>query len=104
MTSIHRRGFLLGIGGVTVAASAQQNPAIREETANVSRLLANYIVAAKPADLPAGVKKEARRTFLNWMGCALGGSRHETVDNAVAAMAPFSGPAQASLLGRKERL
>jgi 2-methylcitrate dehydratase PrpD len=38
------------------------------------------------------------------MGCAIGGSRHETVDIAVAALAPFSGPAQASLLGRRERL
>jgi 2-methylcitrate dehydratase PrpD len=33
----------------------------------------------------------------------VGGSHHETVDRAVAALAPFSGPAQASLLGRRER-
>ena len=34
----------------------------------------------------------------------MGGSRHETVDVAIAALAPFSGPAQASVLGRRERL
>ena len=50
------------------------------------------------------VRKEARRTLLNWVGCAVGGSRHETVDIAIAALAPFSGPAQASVLGRRERL
>jgi 2-methylcitrate dehydratase PrpD len=34
---------------------------------------------------------------------AVGGSRHETVNTAIAALAPFSGPAQASILGRRER-
>jgi 2-methylcitrate dehydratase PrpD len=38
------------------------------------------------------------------VGCALGGSHHETVDIAIAALSPFSGPAQASIIGRKERL
>jgi 2-methylcitrate dehydratase PrpD len=38
------------------------------------------------------------------MGAALGGCRHETVDHAIAALAPFSGPAQAGILGRRERL
>jgi 2-methylcitrate dehydratase PrpD len=61
-------------------------------------------VSAKPADLPSAVRTEAARTLLNWVGCTLGGSRHETVDVALAALVPFSGPAQASVLGRKERL
>ncbi len=43
------------------------------------------------------------RTLLNWVGVAIGGSRHQTVDIAVAALSPFSGPAQASLFGRRER-
>lgn len=72
--------------------------------AGVSRTLARYIVSAKFADLPAPVRKEAARTLLNWVGCALGGSRHEAVDIAISALAPFSGPAQAGILGRKERL
>jgi 2-methylcitrate dehydratase PrpD len=38
------------------------------------------------------------------MGCAVGGARNETVDIAIAALAPFSGPAQASILGRRERM
>jgi 2-methylcitrate dehydratase PrpD len=50
------------------------------------------------------VRKEAARTLLNWTGCALGGSRHETVGIAISALTPFSGPAQASILGRSERL
>jgi len=70
----------------------------------VTRTLARYVLSVRYDDLPDPVRKEARRTLLNWMGCAVGGSRHETVDVAIAALAPFSGPAQATVLGRRERL
>ena len=43
------------------------------------------------------------RTLLNWVGVAIGGSHHQTVDIAASALAPFSGPHQASLFGRRER-
>ncbi len=59
---------------------------------------------ARGEDLPDGVRKEATRTLLNWVGCAVGGSRHETVDTAISALSPFSGPAQATVLGRHERM
>ncbi len=72
-------------------------------TTGVTRTLARYVVSTKFADLPPAVCKEAARTLLNWAGCTVGGSHHETVDIAVSALAPFSGPAQASILGRKER-
>jgi 2-methylcitrate dehydratase PrpD len=52
---------------------------------------------------PETVRKEGVRTLLNWVGVAVGGSRHETVNIAVDALAPFSGPAQATILGRRER-
>src|SRR6185437_10514646 len=70
----------------------------------VTQILAHYVVTARPADLPEPVRKEATRAFLNWVGCAIGGSRHETVDKAIKALAPFCGPPQAAVLGRTERL
>jgi 2-methylcitrate dehydratase PrpD len=70
---------------------------------HVTQILADYLVKAKYDDLPANVRKEGVRTFLNWVGVAIGGSHHQTVDIAVSALGPFSGPAQASLLGRHER-
>src|ERR1700760_4227620 len=70
---------------------------------DVTPQLAHYIVTAQYDDLPANVRKEGVRTLMNWVGVAIGGSHHQTVDIAVAALAPFSGPAQASLLGRRER-
>ncbi len=81
-----------------------QSPAESEDPKNVTRTLARHVVGAKAVDLPASVRKEAARTLLNWVGCTVGGSRHETVGIAISALAQFSGPAQASILGRKERL
>ncbi len=70
---------------------------------HVTHILAQYIVNARYDDLPENVRKEGVRTLLNWAGVAIGGSHHKTVDIAVSALAPFSGPAQASLFGRRER-
>jgi 2-methylcitrate dehydratase PrpD len=88
-------------------ASAQTAPAEAPKAAaappHVTDILARYVVAAKYDDLPANVRKEGVRTFLNWVGVAIGGSRHQTVDIAASALGPFSGPPQASLLGRRER-
>ena len=73
-------------------------------TTEITRILADYVVNAKPQDLPAAVRKACICTFLNWVGCAVGSAHHETLDIAIAALAPFSGPGIASVLGRKEKL
>jgi 2-methylcitrate dehydratase PrpD len=87
----------------TKVAFAQSSPGASAAPANVTRGLAHFLVTARYDDLPANVRKEGVRTLLNWVGVAIGGSHHQTVDIAVAALAPFSGPAQASLFGRRER-
>jgi 2-methylcitrate dehydratase PrpD len=104
---MNRRHFLYASGGLSLSPFVPQNPqnpAQTDAAKEVTRILAHHIVSVKPVDLSAPVRKEAARTLLNWVGCAVGGSRHETVGIAISAMAPFSGPAQASILGRKERL
>lgn len=75
-----------------------------ETPLEVTRTLARYVCAAKISDHPSSVLHEVKRTFLNWLGCAIGGASHEAVEIAISALAPFSGPAQASVLGRSERL
>jgi 2-methylcitrate dehydratase PrpD len=74
------------------------------EIVSVTAELTRYLVDAKPDALPAPVRHEAARTFLNWMGCAVGGARHPAVNAALDALGPFSGPPQASVLGRQERV
>ena len=70
----------------------------------VTRLLAKFIVGHRYDDIPQTVRHEAARSFLNWLGCAVGASRHETVERALAALAEFSGPPEATVLGRADRL
>jgi 2-methylcitrate dehydratase PrpD len=114
--NIDRRTFLwtstaAAAGVVVPRSSAAAEHAMIEETmkpsptptAEVTRILARYIVSARYEQLPENVRNEGVRTLLNWVGVAVGGSRHETVDIAVDALKPFSGPEQATVLGRRDR-
>jgi 2-methylcitrate dehydratase PrpD len=122
MQALNRRDFLKAGACASLAAapaldatgqtregrmeSKQQDkevPAAAPNPPAVTRILARYIVNARYEQLPANVRKEATRTLLNWIGVAVGGSQHETVERAIAALAPFAGPKQASLLGRREQ-
>jgi 2-methylcitrate dehydratase PrpD len=71
---------------------------------NITRTLARRLVESRYEDLPDAVRHEAARALLNWLGCAIGSARHETVECALDAVRPFSGPPQAAVLGRPERL
>lgn len=73
-------------------------------TADVTRTLARFIVDSRWSNLPREVRHEAKRALLNWLGTALGGCRDPAVDIALAALREFSGPPQATVLGRRERL
>ncbi len=70
----------------------------------VTRILARFLVSHKVADLPEAVRHEGARSLLNWVGCAVGASRHETVKRALSALYDLSGPRDASILGRRERV
>ncbi|MES2186557.1 MAG: MmgE/PrpD family protein [Pseudomonadota bacterium] len=69
----------------------------------VTRTLARFVVDSQVSDLPAAVRHEASRGLLNWLGCALGGANHPSVEAALQALGPFFGPAQARIVGRPER-
>ena len=69
-----------------------------------TRALAAYVVGSRFEDIPDDVRHEARRALVNYMGCALGGSREPATDIALRALAPYAGPATAVVLGRSERL
>ncbi len=70
----------------------------------VTRTLAKFLVSHKAADLPQAVSHEGARALLNWVGCAVGAAKHETVKRALAALHDFSGPRVATILGRRERV
>jgi 2-methylcitrate dehydratase PrpD len=70
----------------------------------VTRFLADWLVAQRLDDIPADVRHEALRSIVNIVGCAAGGSMHPAVDIAQRALGPFSGPATAQPLARRERV
>ena len=73
----------------------------------VTQILAKF-VATHPGYLAGGwsdaVDHEAHRTFMNWLGCAVGAAHHEAANAALAAVTLLQPAAQASLLGRRERV
>lgn len=73
----------------------------------VTQILAQH-VATHPGYLAGGwsaaVDHEAHRTFMNWLGCAVGAAHHEAADAALAAVNMLQPAAQASVLGRAEKV
>jgi 2-methylcitrate dehydratase PrpD len=72
-------------------------------TENATATLARFITDSSWGDIPERVKHEAKRALLNFMGAALGGSHDLAIEHAIAALGQFSGPPQASVIGRTQR-
>lgn len=72
--------------------------------ADVTRGLAAYVVGSRFEDIPPEVRREAVRSLINCIGCSVAGSRHETVEAAVAALNDLGAGGEAAVLGRSERL
>jgi 2-methylcitrate dehydratase PrpD len=70
----------------------------------VTRMLAKFVATHPSRGWSDAVDREAHRTFLNWVGCAVGAARHESVEAALGALAMLRPSPQAAVLGREERL
>jgi 2-methylcitrate dehydratase PrpD len=68
-----------------------------------NRALARFVVSSRWENIPAAAKKEAVRSFLNWLGCAVGGVEHEASRYATSLAVSFSGPA-ATVVGTSHRV
>jgi 2-methylcitrate dehydratase PrpD len=77
--------------------------AAKEVSAEITRGLAAYVVQSRPEDIPAEVRREGVRSLINFIGCSVAGSRHETVETAVAALKDLNASGEAAVLGRAER-
>ncbi|MGQ2924014.1 MAG: MmgE/PrpD family protein [Hydrogenophaga sp.] len=70
----------------------------------ITALLARFVAQHPARGWSDAVEHEAHRTFYNWLGCAIGAAQHEAADAAVAAVQMLQPAAQASVLGRSERV
>src|ERR1700757_2276164 len=74
------------------------------DTPDVTRKLARYTFATRWEDVPANVRHQAKRSFMNLFAVALAGCRTEPLEVALRSLAEFSGGRQATIIGRAERI
>ncbi len=70
----------------------------------VTQLLAQFVATHPSKGWSDAVDHDARRTFMNWLGCAVGAARHEAADAALAAVQVLQPAPQATLPGRSEKV
>ncbi len=81
----------------------QPRPAQTDAPA-VTEALAHFVANHPHNGFDAAVEREACRTFANWAGCAVGPSDEPAMRSALAAVQVLQPAAQATLLGRRERV
>jgi 2-methylcitrate dehydratase PrpD len=63
-----------------------------------------FVIETKWDDVPAKVRHEAKRSLLNFIGCALGSARDPAIETAVGVLKTFAGAPTATVIGRSERM
>jgi 2-methylcitrate dehydratase PrpD len=70
----------------------------------ITQILAQFVATHPSRGWSDAVDLEAHRTFMNWLGCAVGASGHEAADAALAAVDMLQPAPQASVLGRAQKV
>jgi len=70
----------------------------------VTDILARFVAGHPSRGWSDAIDHEAHRTFINWVGCAVGAAHHDTARAALAAVQALQPAPQAALLGRRERV
>ncbi len=66
--------------------------------------LGQFVATSRWEDMPPPVRHEAKRSLLNFIGCALGVAHTEPIEMAMRVLIPLSGADRVTVLGRSERL
>jgi len=71
---------------------------------NLTRDFGDFLARFRFEDLSDHAVHEARRGLIDWIGCALAGSGHSTVDTLLSVLTATGGRPQATVLGRNLKL
>ena len=71
---------------------------------SITKILAKFVATHPSKGWSDAVDHEAHRTFMNWLGCAVGAAQHEAADAALAAVNLLQPSPQATVLGRLEKV
>jgi 2-methylcitrate dehydratase PrpD len=66
--------------------------------------LGHFVATSHWEDLPRSLQHEAKRSLLNFIGCALGVAHTKPIEMAMRVLLPLSGTDRVTVLGRAERL
>jgi 2-methylcitrate dehydratase PrpD len=70
----------------------------------ITQVLARFVATHPSRGWSDAVDHQAHRTFLNWVGCAVGASRHESAEAALAGVRMLQPSPQSGILGRSDRV
>ena len=70
----------------------------------VTSILAKFVATHPSRGWSDAVDHEAHRTFLNWVGCAVGAANHASAIAALGAVRALDPAPQAAVLGRRDRV
>ena len=70
----------------------------------ITQLLAKFVATHPSRGWGDAVDHEAHRTFMNWVGCAVGAAKHESAEAALGAVRMLHPAAQSSVLGRGDKV
>jgi 2-methylcitrate dehydratase PrpD len=94
---------LLAVGASPAGAAAQEGYGASLTGSKITTALATFLAGVRFEHLPDRAVHEARRAVLDWVGCALAGSRHETVGRLLAAFDALGSTGPATVLGQAGR-
>jgi 2-methylcitrate dehydratase PrpD len=97
------------VGAVTVTAKKNREDSMTEYSAaalglGITEKLAAYLSALRFEDLPEDVVHHSRRGVLDWLGCALAGSGHGTIDTLLAVLTTTGAAGGHTVIGHDMRL
>lgn len=74
------------------------------QTLDVTARLSRFVADCRWRDLPEAVRKEAKRSLVNFFATSFAGCHEPPVEKALLVLRPFTARATASIVGRAERL
>jgi len=77
---------------------------LKTDAVTLTKTLCGHLAAVQFDDLSPAAIREARRGVLDWIGCALAGSKHPTITTLLDVLAETTGRPQATVLGRGLKL
>ena len=70
----------------------------------ITQILAKFVATHPSRGWDDAVDHEAHRTFLNWVGCAVGAAKHESAEAALGGVRMLQPAPQSSILGRADKV